>query len=196
MELEGTLQVERPPTRRWIPVVGVIVPVAGFVIVAAWFIRAFVAPPMVAIPGPGMLVAEPPAASMMARGEMTDPPAPASERTASKMDTDRPPPAQQSGTAVLASLASAPASLASGSPSMTAPTATAYTDPAPETRQAAEIEPGEPITGPIPLPARRPKLMVAQVVLSGPVPLPRPRPADAAERPETEVEVPDRHNVQ
>ena len=51
-------------------IVGVIVPVVAFVAVAAWFIRAFVAPPMVAIPSPAAL-AEAPPAPFEARLDMT-----------------------------------------------------------------------------------------------------------------------------
>ena len=40
MELEGNLLLERAHTRRWVSIIAVIIPVAAFVLGAAWFIRA------------------------------------------------------------------------------------------------------------------------------------------------------------
>jgi hypothetical protein len=194
MELEGTLQVERRPMRRWIPIVGVIVPVVAFVAVAGWFIRAFVAPPMVAIPSPAML-AEAPPAPFETRVDMTAPQPAAAERAAPARETYTP------ATSMLASASTASPALATASstaappPPMTTPAAaTVPADPA-AVAQAAAIEPGEPIQGPIPLPPRRPRVMVAQAA-GGPVPLPRPRPPETTARPEPEAPPIERHTIQ
>jgi hypothetical protein len=227
MELEGTLQVERPPTRRWIPIVGAVIPVIGFVAVAAWFIRAFVAPPMVTIPAPGSLMSDAPAASVMARGDMSDARnannslnannALAERAMANRAATQIDAPMQQAVPAAtqLAALASSPASVTPSSPFPPAansaarapspfpntpgPAPMAAVTPQPaDTPAVAEVEPGEPIKGPIPLPHPRPSLRFAQAVAAGPVPLPRPRPAEASAKPETSAapEVLDRHNIQ
>ena len=45
----------------------------------------------------------------------------------------------------------------------------------PRAAAAIEPEPGEPIAGPIPLPPRRPKILIAAII--GQVPVPRPRPS-------------------
>ena len=48
MELEGDLSLERAHTRRWVSIIAVIIPVAAIVLLAAWFIRVYIAPPTVA----------------------------------------------------------------------------------------------------------------------------------------------------
>ena len=48
MELEGNLSLERAHTRRWVSIIAVIIPVGAVVLLAAWFIRVYVAPPTVA----------------------------------------------------------------------------------------------------------------------------------------------------
>jgi hypothetical protein len=50
MRLEGTLDLEPRRVRRWVSVVAIVVPVFLCMAMATWFIRAFIAPPMVAIP--------------------------------------------------------------------------------------------------------------------------------------------------
>ena len=59
MELEGNLSLERPPTRRWVPFVAVIIPVGAIVLLAVWFVRVYVAPATVAYSESTMIVAEP-----------------------------------------------------------------------------------------------------------------------------------------
>ena len=75
MELEGNLSLERSHTRRWVPFVAVIVPVGAIVLLAAWFIRVYVAPATVLIPNPPMTVAEPvepPRSSVRAQTEAAE----------------------------------------------------------------------------------------------------------------------------
>ena len=91
MELEGNLSLERSHTRRWVSIVAVIIPVAAIVLLAAWFVRVYVAPATVLIPNPPMTVAEPPeppSSSVRAQIEAPQPPTvmaepaePAGERT-------------------------------------------------------------------------------------------------------------------
>ena len=96
MELEGNLSLERAHTRRWVPIVAVIIPVGAIVLLAAWFVRVYVAPATVLIPNPPMIVAEPaapPASSVRAQTEAPPPPTamaepanpPASEQTAAAL---------------------------------------------------------------------------------------------------------------
>jgi hypothetical protein len=60
-----------------------------------------------------------------------------------------------------------------------------------EPAEAAEIEPGEPIAGPVPVPRAKPHGPVA--ALRTAVPLPRPKPVDIA--PEPDFPAVDRHNI-
>ena len=188
MEFEGTLSIERPPGRRWVPIVGVVVPVVLFVLVAAWFIRAYVAPPMAAIPAPMVLAAVPVKAPAPTAAPAPAPANPAPTATSEAPAAEVPAPA--TAVPVFASLAAAPPLL---SPA-TAPAA--FADPA---RDAAMpnlvLEPSEPIAGPIPLPPTRPRITVAQVI--GAVPLPRPRPAEASPTPQaSEPPRIDRHSAE
>ncbi|MBX9840193.1 MAG: hypothetical protein K2Z80_00125, partial [Xanthobacteraceae bacterium] len=75
MELEGNLILERRPARRWVSAVAVIVPVLACIAGVTWFIRAFVSPPTIAIPGPMMLAAAPPAPTVQAEPPSAPPPA-------------------------------------------------------------------------------------------------------------------------
>ena len=59
-ELEGNLSIERAHTRRWVSIIAVVIPVAAFVLLAAWFIRAYIVPPTVAIHSPPMMADAPP----------------------------------------------------------------------------------------------------------------------------------------
>ena len=194
MEFEGNLTLERPPSRRWVPVVAVVVPVAAFVLMAAWFIRAYVAPLMAAIPAPMELAAIPsnaparsakiaPSAPALAAPDLAAAAAPA---TAAKPEAPLSmAPVQAAPMPVFASLAAAPPTL-----NTTEQPAAAFADPSPDNPKrsletnamAPALDSSEPITGPIPLPPMRPRLMVAQV--TGVVPLPRSRPSDASPAPE------------
>jgi hypothetical protein len=196
MELEGTLVVERSPTRRWVSVVAVVVPVVLFVVLAAWFIRAFVAPPMVTIPSPTAFASAPPAPP--SRGESPAPERPMQAQVALPAE-----PAQASAQAetaaltlpMIASLAAAPSALTLGTASA------AFADPATDrstamtpdtgTPVAAAAEAGEPIAGSVPLPRSKPEVSV--VAVAARVPLPRPRPTD--ENPAPEIVPVDRHAI-
>jgi hypothetical protein len=201
MELEGTLLLERSPTRRWVSIIAIVIPVASVVMVAAWFIRAYVAPPSIAIPSP-MMIATAPAAS------------PAAARVEPPIDQLPQPVPKQSAPVTVASVAAAPIAAAPEavpSPPMVATLAvappnfsslpngqpTALADPAPMTAQAVmpeapALDPSEPLKGPVPLPRHKPHVSVALV--TGSVPLPRPRPASDDMTP-ADLPAYDRHGV-
>jgi hypothetical protein len=191
MEFEGNLVLERAHSRRWVSIIAVIIPVAAIVLLAAWFVRVYVAPATVLIPNPPMIVAEPPAPpSVSARAEIAapqpppamaevTPPAPASDPPVSKLP-------------MFATLAVVPPSLGSAPP--------AYADPGQDAAPAtpsimvdepAALEAGEPIAGPVPLPRAKPHGPVA--LLSSAIPLPRPKPAEIA--PPDDLPAVDRHAI-
>lgn len=194
MELEGNLSIERAPTRRWVSIVAVIVPVIAFVGLAAWFIRAYVAPPTIAIPNPMVLAAAPSAPPSPARVEAQapapEPPQPAAAEPAASAptaETTAPPP---TNLPMFATLAAAPPTLDN------APVA--FADPAQDRSSAMPAEPSaleasEPIAGPVPVPRPKPRVSVA--VVTGPVPLPRPRPA-TEDPPPPDLPAFDRHSVE
>ena len=191
MELEGNLSLERPHTRRWVQVVAVIIPVGAIVLLAAWFVRVYVAPATVLIPNPPMTVAEPaePApSSERAQVEAPQPPAvmaepadpPASEQTVSSLP-------------MFATLALAPPALGGATPAYADPAQDSPPAPSIMVAETEAIEPAEPIEAPVPLPRAKPHARVA--VLASAIPLPRPRPAEIVAPPE-DVPVVDRHSIQ
>jgi hypothetical protein len=213
MELEGTLIVERRPLRRWVSAIAVIVPVVAFMGATAWFIRAFVAPPMVAIPSPMTLASAPPAPAPRAPPQTAPPqqikpaaaaeptapanaetPAPAAEKPAAAASTAAP----VTGLPMFASLAAAPPALTAGhAPSAFAdPTADRHAAMMPADAAAQSADPGaaDPIVGAVPIPRSRPEVAVALVTAS--VPLPRPRPGEAAPEPAPEIVPVYRHSVE
>jgi hypothetical protein len=193
MEFEGNLLVERAHTRRWVSIIAVIIPVAAIVLLAAWFIRVYVAPATVLVPNPPMIVAEPPAppaVSQRAETAAPQPPAAMAETATAPPASDRP----ASTLPMFATLA-VPPSLGS------APPAPAYADPVQDATPAAPsimvdepvaLDSGEPIAGPVPLPRAKPHGRVA--LLASSIPLPRPRPAEIALPPD-DLPVVDRHAI-
>src|ERR1051325_325351 len=59
MDLEGNLVLERRPARRWVSILAVVIPVVACVVGVTWFVRAFISPPTIAIPGPITLATTP-----------------------------------------------------------------------------------------------------------------------------------------
>jgi hypothetical protein len=199
MQLEGSFSLERKRVQRWVPIVAIVVPVFLFVTGTTWFIRAFVAPPMAAIPAPTTTAAIPPPDRPTLPAPSPQPPQREKAAVSAYAETNNP-------TATLpmfASFALAPpgASLRAAPPAVVtpdldapppplqadnanpAPTADVAPPPvtvaslpqeAPETAATAAIEPGEPLTGPIPLPPERRPTSTAQAEVR--VPLPRARP--------------------
>jgi len=221
-DLTGTFEVERSRPRRWVTIVALIVPVIAVVLSAAWFVRAFVAPPTVVIPTPMVLASAPSVADVAAADGQDAAVAEARARLADRMTETSGKSVYTPGLPMVASLAAAPPApppvaepIASAPPPSSsepelvvgstalaaapdAPTAPSALVADPEPAAPAEIEPGEPIQGPIPVPPRRPRVTVATVVhaVAGRVPLPRPRPVDATAKPEPDVQNFERHTVQ
>ena len=176
MELEGNLSLERPHTRRWVPIVAVILPVGAIVLLAAWFVRVYVAPATVLIPNPPMIVAEPaepPSSSVRAQTEAPPPPTVMAEPA-------NPPASEQTAAALpmFATLALMPPAVGSAPPAYADPVQQGSPAPSIMAAETEAIEPGEPIDGPVPLPRAKPHGRVA--LLAGAIPLPRPRPAEIA----------------
>jgi type IV secretory pathway VirB10-like protein len=83
-EFRGGLDLERAHARRWVSIIAVVIPVAAFVLLGSWFIRAYVAPPTVDIPNPMMMAAAPPPAAPPVRAQIETP----------RIETPRPQPPQ------------------------------------------------------------------------------------------------------
>jgi len=216
-DLTGTFEVERSPPRRWVTIVALIVPVIAVVLSAAWFVRAFVAPPTVMVPTPMVLASAPSAADVPPADAQNAAVAEARARLADRLTETSGKSVYTPGLPMVASLAAAPPppvaepiasvppppssepELVVSSTALAAASDTPIAPPAsvadPEPAPPAEIEPGEPIQGPIPVPPRRPRVTVAHAV-AGRVPLPRPRPVDATAKPEPDVQSFERHTVQ
>ena len=189
MELEGNLSLERPPTRRWVPFVAVIIPVGAIVLLAVWFVRAYVAPATVLIPNPPMIVAEPaepPSSFVRAQTEAPPPPTVMAEPA-------NPPASEQTAAALpmFATLALVPPAVGSATPAYADPVQEGSPAPSIIAAETEAIEPGEPIGGPVPLPRAKPHGRVA--LLAGAIPLPRPKPAEIA-APE-DVPAVERHGI-
>jgi hypothetical protein len=75
-ELEGNLSIERAYTRRWVSIIAVVIPVTAFVLLAAWFIRAYIVPPTVAIHSPPMMADAPPPPPAVPKRAMVEAPKP------------------------------------------------------------------------------------------------------------------------
>jgi hypothetical protein len=197
LEFERNPLLERTHTRRWVSIIAVVIPVAAFVLLATWFVRAYIAPPTVAIPSP-MIFAEapppPPALPKRAQVEALPPPLP--QPPVAQAEPVVPPVQERqefaSALPMFATLAAAPPGRGRIQP--------AFADPVQDISAAAPpammsesdtLEPSEPIAGPVPLPRAKPHGPVALV--SNAVPLPRPRPVENT--PEPDLPAVDRHAV-
>ena len=196
MELEGNLILERRPARRWVSALAVIVPVLACLAGVTWFVRAFVSPPTISIPGPMILAAAPPAPAVRAepsvapppaRGEAPAEPSPAAVEAAASPAFTRPP-------------AAPPAFPPAPSREPVATSTAAFADPARETpartapASAANNVGAALLAGPIPLP--RPRPQETEVIASA-VPLPRPRPAEETSAPvQASQPAHDRHSAE
>ena len=190
LELEGNILLERTPARRWVAIIAVVIPVAALVLASAWFIRAFVAPPTVAISSPLIFAAAPPVAppeeaSPVAVKQSRLPPRPVAAVAASPSPEPPAPvkatPEPVTGVSALpmfATIAIVPPSLASAPRAFADPAREAAPEPVPMAEPAVEPEASEPIAGPVPLPRAKPHGPVA--ILASAIPLPRPRPVEAA----------------
>lgn len=207
MELEGTLLLERSPTRRWVSIIAIVIPVASVVIVAAWFIRAYVAPPSITIPSPMMIAAVPappaaPAPSPRAEPALVEQPTPQVMLKQAMIAPVAPPmlaatPPEPKPVPVtppmIATLAVAPPNFNALSGNQAT-----FTDAAPMAAHAmapetVTVEMSEPLKGPVPLPRQKPHVSVA--AMTDAVPLPRPRPV-IEETPAPDVPAVNRHAIE
>src|SRR4051812_43711136 len=148
LELEGDLSLERAHTRRWVSIIAVIIPVAAFVLLGAWFIRAYIVPPTVSISNVTMLAeAPPPPPAIPKRAQVEAPPPPMNAPMATA-ERNRKPPVPSPALPMFATLSAAPPAMDRVPP--------AYADPVQETpavapsimvaEPVAEIEHSEPLT--------------------------------------------------
>jgi hypothetical protein len=179
MELDDTDISRRARRRHWASIVAVVIPVMAAVGLIAWFIRAYVAPPMARIPGPVIQVSSPrpaplePGEPALVRANAAVPaPEPAAVATPSQQQPVETP-ATTDQVPMIASLAYAPPSRGFGA----APAA--QTEAAPASAAEPPREEAVAAAMAVPLPRPRPRVSVAANVAAS-VPLPRPRPSDAA----------------
>jgi hypothetical protein len=207
MELEGTLLLERSPTRRWISIIAIVIPVASVVMLSAWFIRAYIVPPTITIHGPMVIAAAPAAPPLRAEAPVVQPqPMPPVLKAEPAAPPAAPPPAAAApvdppSPPMFASLAVAPPNfnnLGSAPPAAFADPASAQVAAAAPTQEAdttAAIGTSEPISGPIPLPRHKPNGPHVSAALSArTVPLPRPRPV-TEETKAPDLPAVDRHTI-
>ena len=201
LELEGNLSLERAHTRRWVSIIAVVIPVAAFVLLAAWFIRAYIVPPTVAIHNPTMMADAPPPPPAVPKRAMVEAPKPPLPVAAAVETPVKETPAVAFALPMFATLSAAPPSFpsASASPAFAdpaqdlspavAPIAAPITAPIMAAEPAElELEPSERLAGPVPLPRAK-----RHAALSSAVPLPRPKPSDVV--PEPDLPAVDRHGA-
>jgi hypothetical protein len=182
MDLEGNLILDREPARRWVSVIAVIIPVLACVAGVTWFVRAFISPPTVAIPGSMVLATAQPARPVREEPRAPEPAPPAV--TMQPVAPTTPAPSYSSALPMMATLSAAPPSTAAARPSASI----AFADPGrdlPATSVVVEA-PAALITGPIPMPRPRPEVTAA--VTAQAVPLPRARPTEEEAAPASGAE--------
>jgi hypothetical protein len=180
LDLEGNLILDRRPARRWVSILAVVIPVVGCVAGVSWFVRSFISPPTISIPGPMMLASTTPAPPPPMRAE----PQAAKPESVWPVVTMPPTPfaPPNSPPVAAATLGSAPPASGTFPPpqSNRMAASSAFADPvrdnpAPAATPAVEA-PAMPIAGQIPLPKPRPP--VTAVAAAQAVPVPRARPAE------------------
>lgn len=205
MDLQGNILLERAPTKRWISIIAVVIPAAAFAMLATWFIRAYVAPPTIAIPSPVMVASTSPQLPQIATPEPQPAPAPAPVASMAVPRTDTvaqisiTPPAEPAApppvtVPMINSLSVAPpsAELPSAEPvqASSEPVTTGVAQTAPAEEPAANNVAIN--TDSVPLPRSKPHFSLARVI--GPVPLPRPKPAE--DLPPPDLPATDIHAIQ
>ncbi len=156
MDIDAMTGVPPPRNRRLWAAVAIILPIVVIGGGAAWFIRTYVAPPMVRIAEPAQLASYLPPAPAAVERAPPDEPVP---QAAPEPSRPLPMMSGLNTASVWPSTSPAPA-YASADPMF---------NPPGSTRDASE-----PIAGPIPLPPPRPR--ISSAIVRGNVPLPRPRP--------------------
>jgi hypothetical protein len=201
MQLEGALDLERTRVQRWVPVVAIVVPVFICMAVATWFIRAFIAPPMIAIPGPMAVAAVAPPEHPVPPSYSPPPSPPVrSERAAVSPAVaafSEPPSATLP---MFATFALAPPSASLG----VAPAATVEPEPSASPLPPPQADNPNPVPGafvasqPVAVASLPPDAPDSNALaalgpstpLTGPIPLPPPRPEVAALAADAQVPLP------
>jgi len=165
MDLEGNLILDRKPARRWVTAIAVMIPVVACVAGVTWFVRAFISPPTVAIPGPMMLAATPPAPppALPARSELPSP------KPESAWPAVMVPPASAAS-----SYAPPTAATVGAAP----PAASPFPPPQPARMATAPSALGDPVPE-IPPPAAASAIKAPAMPIIGRIPMPRPRPPES-----------------
>lgn len=183
MDLEGNLILDRKPARRWVTAIAVVIPVVACVAGVTWFVRAFISPPTIAIPGPMMLAATPPAPPP-ALPMRADPPSPKPEPVWPAVMVPSASAASSYPPSTAATVGAAPPAanpFPPPQPARMAAAPPAFSDPAPEIPPPAAAPateaPAMPIIGRIPMPRPRPPESVLAAMHAA-VPTPHPRPAE------------------
>jgi hypothetical protein len=186
MDLEGNLILDRKPAQRWVSALAVIVPVVACLAGVTWFVRAFISPPTIAIPGPMVLATAPapppvrPVREEPRVPEPAPPPAAAMQPAAPAPSAAAPTtPSYSFSLPMLATLAAAPPSTTPAAAAARPGAPTAFADPmrdGPAVMSTVIEAAAAPIAGPIPMPRPRPEVTAA--VTGHAVPLPRSRPAE------------------
>jgi hypothetical protein len=173
MEIDGAINLDRLRIRRIVPIVAMILPMVAVIGGAAWFVRAYVAPPMVSIPAPSTLASWEPPPQPAAQQNAPVP----SEPVAPAAPAADPLPQALPPTGVVPMLAS----LAFVPPSFPATDRAGLPAATTEPRAASPKLPELTISVPEQMSEREPDSRPEMTAVLGPgsifiVPLPRPRP--------------------
>lgn len=157
---EGSLLLDGAPTRRWVSIIAVVIPVGAFVLLAALFIRTYVVPPTYGIPSPTTTAEAPPAPNAAPRRVAVE-----------TVRSDQAMSAPAANLPMLATLAVAPPSVATTAPTNSGPAQNVATvapalsaAPAPPAAVTASVAPMPPT---MPAPTAAPA-QVASIALPPP----------------------------
>jgi len=145
---EGSLLLDGAPTRRWVSIIAVVIPVGAFVLLAALFIRTYIVPPTYGIPNPTTTAEAPAAPAAQPRRVATE--------TVRLGAPDQSMSAPTGNLPMLATLAVAPPSMASMAPANPEPT--------------QRVTSTAPAPSPAPAPSAAPTASVAPAAPAAPAP--------------------------
>ena len=168
MDIDAMTGVRPLRRRRLWAVVAIVLPVVIIGGGAAWFIRTYIAPPMVSIAEPTQLASyEPPASTPVSPpaepAPAVEPASPLASQPAPEPPRSPPTMSGFNNTSIWPSV----------SPAQPTPPAYASVQPV-FNPPGGSNDASEPIAGPIPMPPPRPR--ISSAIVRGNVPLPRPRP--------------------
>ena len=164
MDIDAMTGVRPPRRRRLWAVVAIVLPVVVIGGGAAWFIRTYIAPPMVSIAEPTQLASyEPPASTPVEPAPAVEPTSQPAQQPTQELPRSQPMVSGFNNTSIWPSV----------SPAQQAAPVYASVEPM-FNPPGGSTDASEPIAGPIPMPPPRPR--ISSAVVRGNVPLPRPRP--------------------